>query len=173
MPEGESTAATTATTGGGDGSGMVPVQLAALVPTYDPAKDDITIFQQKVELLVETWPSSRMIELATRLVLNTSGTAFQKLQLNQSAILVNDKKGVMKLIELLGGSWGRIPLEKKFEAAEKAIYRLQQKGDEANDSYLALQYCGKNFLAKVCSYPNCRPILYFVDRYFLLRTKRK
>lgn len=137
MPEGESTAVTTATTGGGDGSGMVPVQLAALVPTYDPAKDDITIFQQKVELLVETWPSNRMIELATRLVLNTSGTAFQKLQLNQSAILVNDKKGVMKLIELLGGSWGRIPLEKKFEAAEKAIYRLQQKGDEANDSYLA------------------------------------
>lgn len=90
MPEGESTAVTTATTGGGDGSGMVPVQLAALVPTYDPAKDDITIFQQKVELLVETWPSNRMIELATRLVLNTSGTAFQKLQLNQSAILVND-----------------------------------------------------------------------------------
>ena len=28
-------------------------------------------------------------------------------------------------------------MEKKFEAAEKAIYRLQQKGDEANDSYLA------------------------------------
>ena len=137
MSGAEATATATASSTGGDGSGMVPVQLAALVPSYDPAKDDITIFQQKVELLVETWPSNRMIELATRLVLNTTGTAFQKLQLHQKDIIINDRKGVQKLIELLGGSWGRIPLEKKFEAAERAIYRCQQKGDEANDSYLA------------------------------------
>ncbi len=137
MSGAEATATTTTSSTSGDGPGMVPVQLAALVPSYDPAKDDITIFQQKVELLVETWPSNRMIELATRLVLNTSGTAFQKLQLHQKDIIINDRKGVQKLIELLGGSWGRIPLEKKFEAAERAIYRCQQKGDEANDSYLA------------------------------------
>ena len=115
----------------------VTTQLALLVPSFDPAKDDLLIYQQKVELLTATWPEGKLIELATRLVLNTSGTAFQKLQLNQSKILVNNKSGIQKIIELLGGAWGQIPLEKKFEAAERAIFRCQQKNDEANDSYLA------------------------------------
>ena len=115
----------------------VTTQLALLVPSFDPAKDDLLIYQQKVELLTATWPEGKLIELATRLVLNTSGTAFQKLQLNQSQILVNNKSGIRKIIELLGGAWGQIPLEKKFEAAERAIFRCQQRNDEANDSYLA------------------------------------
>ena len=90
-----------------------------------------------MELLTATWPESRLVELATRLILNTTGTAFQKLQLNQKDILVNNRKGIEKIIQVLGGSWGRIPLEQKFEAAEKAIYRCQQRSDEANDSFLA------------------------------------
>ena len=134
----ETAAATSASSQAGDGAGgMIPAQLAVLVPSYDPSKDDLTIYQQKVELLTATWPEGRLIELATRLILNTTGTAFQKLQLNQKDILVNNRKGIEKIIQLLGGSWGRIPLEQKFEAAEKAIYRCQQKADEANDSYLA------------------------------------
>ena len=128
----ESTSAGTAEAGN-----SVTTQLALLVPSFDPAKDDLLIYQQKVELLTATWPEGKLIELATRLVLNTTGTAFQKLQLNQSSILVNNKSGIQKIIELLGGAWGQIPLEKKFEAAERAIFRCQQKNDEANDSYLA------------------------------------
>ena len=134
----EAAAAASTTSSGGDGAGgLIPNQLAVLVPSYDPSKDDLTIYQQKVELLTATWPEGRLIELATRLILNTTGTAFQKLQLNQKEILVNSRKGIEKIIQLLGGSWGRIPLEQKFEAAEKAIYRCQQRGDEANDSFLA------------------------------------
>lgn len=127
------------TTSGGtaETSQAVTTQLALLVPSFDPAKDDLLIYQQKVELLTATWPEGKLIELATRLVLNTTGTAFQKLQLNQSQILVNNKSGIRKIIELLGGAWGQIPLERKFEAAERAIFRCQQKNDEANDSYLA------------------------------------
>ena len=125
------------TTPGTETSQSVTTQLALLVPSFDPAKDDLLIYQQKVELLTATWPEGKLIELATRLVLNTTGTAFQKLQLNQSQILVNNKSGIRKIIELLGGAWGQIPLEKKFEAAERAIFRCQQKNDEANDSYLA------------------------------------
>ena len=41
------------------------------------------------------------------------------------------------MIALLGGSWGRIPLEKQFDEAEQALYHCQQKNDESNDSYLA------------------------------------
>ena len=127
----------TSTTGSSDAGSTVTTQLALLVPSFDPSKDDLLIYQQKVEMLTATWPEGKLIELATRLVLNTTGTAFQKLQLNQSQILVNNKSGIRKIIELLGGAWGQIPLEKKFEAAERAIFRCQQRNDEANDSYLA------------------------------------
>ena len=126
--EGESSGGTTNT---------LVTQLSSLVPTYDPSKDDLQVYTQKVELLVSAWPESKYGELVTRLVLGCQGTAFQKLQLNRTSFAANDKKSVMKVVELLGGQWGQIPLEKKFEAAERALYRCQQRSDETNDSYLA------------------------------------
>ena len=119
------------------GSSLVPNQLAALVPTYDPSKDDLQVYCQKVELLTATWPEGKYTELATRLILGCQGTAFMKLQLCRDEITKNDRKSIKRIIELLGGQWGAIPLEKKFEAAERALYRCQQKSDESNDSYLA------------------------------------
>ena len=95
------------------------------------------IYQQKVELVTAAWPRDRYIELVTRLVLNCQGSAFQKLQLHQSELLTNDRSSVERLIELLGGSWGRIPLEKQFDEAEQALFHCSQKTDESNDSYLA------------------------------------
>ena len=83
------------------------------------------------------WPEGKWTELATRLILGCTGTAFQKLQLHSTELTNNDKKSIQRLIELLGGQWGQIPLERKYEAAEKALYRLSQKSDETNDSYLA------------------------------------
>ena len=59
-----------------------------------------------------------------------------KLQLHRDAICINDPKGIRKLVELVGGSWGQIPLEKKFELAEKAVYKCIQKSDESSDSYV-------------------------------------
>ena len=91
----------TTSPGTAESGATVTTQLALLVPSFDPAKDDLLIYQQKVELLTAMWPEGKLIELATRLVLNTTGTAFQKLQLNQSQILVNNKSGIRKIIELL------------------------------------------------------------------------
>ena len=51
--------------------------------------------------------------------------------------MTNDEASVQKLISLLGGSWGRIPLEKQFDEAEQALFHCHQKGDESNDSFLA------------------------------------
>ena len=133
----EGSAAVTTTSGEGTGNGMVPNQLAMLVPSFDPGKDDLQIYQQKVELLCATWPENRFGELATRLVLNTTGTAFQRLQQHQLEVTANDKSAVKRIITLLGGTWGQIPLERRFEAAEKALFRCQQKHDESNDSYIA------------------------------------
>lgn len=123
---------------GGEASGEgthVPNQLAMLVPTFDPAVDNVEIWTN-LELLLTTWPTNKIMELATRLVLGCKGTAFQKLHLHRSEILVNDAKGIQRIVELVGGKWGAIPFEKEFELVE-ALYRIQQKSDKSADSYLS------------------------------------
>ena len=112
-------------------------QLASLVPTFDPSRDDLVTYQQKVELVTAAWPKSKLTELTTRLILNTTGSAFQKLQIHQAELLTGEESAIKKLVELLGGQWGRVPLAKKYEEAEIALFHTQQHGDETNDSYLA------------------------------------
>ena len=119
------------------GDQLVPNQLATLVPSFDPSKDSLEIWSQKVELLASTWPQSKLSELATRLILNCSGSAFQKLQLHKDELVKNDPKAIKALVAYLGGQWGKVPLEKRFDAAEKALFRCVQRPDESNDSYLA------------------------------------
>ena len=112
-------------------------QLAHLVPSFDPSKDELQVYSQKVMLLLEAWPEGKYTELATRLILNCSGSAFKKLQLHQTEVTQNERKSIQKIVELLGGHWGQIDLEQKYEHAERALYKCQQKGDESADSYLA------------------------------------
>eukprot|EP00435_Cladocopium_sp_Y103_P013861 s2131_g3.t1 len=119
------------------GEAFVPKELASLVPSFDPAVDSVEIWTSKVELLVTTWPTSKLSELATRLILNCKGTAYQKLQLHRKELLVNEASGIKRLVELVGGTWGQIPLEKKFELTERALYRSNQKPDESSESYLS------------------------------------
>ena len=116
---------------------FVPNQLAQLVPTFDPAKDDVLVYGQKVQLLLAAWPSGKYTELGTRLILGCSGSAFLKLQLHQSEVTGNDPKCIQRLVEILGGTWGQINLEKRYEYAERALYKCSQKADESADSYLA------------------------------------
>lgn len=131
-----------ATTEGSTASQTVSNQLATLVPTFDPSKDDLEQYTQKVELLTEVWPAGKFNELITRLILGTTGTAFSKLQLKRSALMTGDSKGVQELVKLLGGHWGKVNLEKRYEAAERALFRLQQKSDESNDSFLEFTCTG-------------------------------
>ena len=91
----------------GKSDNQVPNQLTSLVPQFDPAQHDLEQYTQKVELLTEIWPQGKIDELITRLILGTSGAAFQKLQLQRSTLLTGDKSGVEKLVTILGGHWGR------------------------------------------------------------------
>ena len=104
---------------------------------FNPATDDVIVYRQKVELVLAAWPKNRLTELVTRLILNCQGTAFQKLQLHHAELLTGDEKVVQKIVELLGGQWGQIGLERQYEDAENALYHCQQRADESNDSYLA------------------------------------
>ena len=128
-----------AATSDGDGGSNTGVgsQLATLVPSFDPSADSMLEYQQKVELVLMAWPKNRITELTTRLILNCKGSAFSKLQLHREELMENDEKAVKRLIELLGGHWGRIALEKQYEEAEIALFHLAQMQDESNDSYLA------------------------------------
>ena len=124
-------------TASGEPSGLVPNHLAQLVPSFDPSKDELTSYTQKVQLLMNMWPDNKWTELSTRLILNCQGSAFKKLQLHQKEVMKNERKSIQRLIEILGGHWGQINLEKQYEYAERALYRCQQKADESADSYLA------------------------------------
>ena len=81
-------------------------QLAFLVPSFDPSKDDLQVFKQKVQLVHAVWPRNKVSELITRLILNTSGSAFAKLQLHHEELCVNDEKGVKKVDRIVGRSLG-------------------------------------------------------------------
>lgn len=120
-----------------ESSSGVSNQLASLVPSFDPSKDDLQTYQQRVELVLAAWPKARIQELVTRLILNCQGSAFQKLQIHHAELATGDEKAVQKLIEYLGGTWGRIALQKQYEEAEQALYHCAQRSDESNDSYLA------------------------------------
>ena len=115
----------------------VSTQLATLVPSFDPSKDDLEQYAQKIETLADVWPRDKLNELATRLILNSTGAAFQKLQLQKSVILTGTQAGIQSIVTILGGQWGKVNLEKKYETVEKALFRCTQRGDETNDSYLA------------------------------------
>ena len=58
-------------------TGTVPSQLAYLVPTFDPSKDDVQIYAQKVQMILSVWPATKVSELITGLILNTSVTALK------------------------------------------------------------------------------------------------
>ena len=60
-----------------------------------------------------------------------------KLQLQQATLTRKEKKSIQRIVEVLGGHWGQINLEKQYEYAERAIFRCAQKADETSDSYLA------------------------------------
>ena len=47
---------------------------------------------------------------------------------------MNDEKGIKRLVELLGGHWGKTGLERRYSDAEKALYQCSQLGDESHDS---------------------------------------
>ena len=120
-----------------DASNTVTTQLAMLVPSFDPASDSVETWTQKVEMLMVAWPKTKLDELATRLVLGCKGTAFQKLQLVRNEVIRNEEKAIKRLVEIVGGTWGQVPLEHRFELAERALYRSNQRSDESADSYLA------------------------------------
>ena len=90
-----------------------------------------------MQLVLSVWPSNRISELVTRLILSTTGSAFTKHQIHHTELCNNEAKSVQKLIEYLGGQWGKTGLEKRYYDAERALFQCNQQSDESHNSYLA------------------------------------
>ena len=82
--------------GGGEHVGTVPKELASLVPGFGPI-DNVEIWTSKVELLLSTWPTDKLNELATRLILGCKGPAYRKLQLLRAEVLTGTERGIQRL----------------------------------------------------------------------------
>jgi hypothetical protein len=116
-----------------EGNNATSHQMGMLVPSFGPSKDDLEQYTQKVELLSEIRPANKMNDLITRLVLNTSGRAFQKLQLNRTKLMTGDRSGTQLLITTLGGQWGKVSLEKTYEIVARALFKCVQRQEEDED----------------------------------------
>ena len=70
---------------GGDSSGStVPKERASLVPSFDPAMDNVEIWTSKVGLLLATGPASKLNELATRLIWGVQGNCISEVATPQN-----------------------------------------------------------------------------------------
>ena len=133
------------TTGSGDGTTLVPNHLASLVPSFDPSKDDLVAYSQKVQLLLGMWPDNKWTELATRLILNTSGSAFMKLQLQQATLTRNEKKSIQRIVEVLGGHWGQINLENSTSTLRERFLDVPRRPTKRRTLILREpMLCGRN-----------------------------
>jgi hypothetical protein len=119
------------------GSGGYPTSVPwNQIPKFIPGETDVKVYGRKLEFLRELWPADYVEQLAPRAALLVEGVAFQKVSRMDPAKL-KSKDGVRLLVEALGGSWGRLASEERYDMFEKALYQTVQKSDESNDSNLA------------------------------------
>ena len=105
-----------------------------LLPSFDPATDDIREYAQKVRFLHGVCPSGQRGMLAPRLAMMCKGTAWNQVRNIDSAKLTHPGTGVDSLLAALS-SWEESAEMVTFEKFEKALYKVQQKADESTMSY--------------------------------------
>ena len=110
-------------------------QIWNLLPSFDPAEDDIREYTDKVRFLEAICPAKDKGMLAPRLAMLCKGTAWGQVKALSPADLTNATTGVKSLLNALS-SWEEAAELKTFEQFEKAIYKVVQKSDEATNSFV-------------------------------------
>eukprot|EP00435_Cladocopium_sp_Y103_P061152 s1573_g22.t1 len=108
--------------------------LWSLLPSFDPASDDVREYSQKVRFLHGVCPQSQRGMLAPRLAMLCKGTAWNQVRSIPSAKLTDAETGVQSLLEALS-SWEESEEMVTFEKFERALYKIVQKPDESTMSY--------------------------------------
>ena len=117
----------------GIGNSMVPWHQ---IPRFEPGVTDVRVYSRKLEFLRAIWPEEHLEHLAPRAALMVEGVAFQKVS-RLDATKLKSKDGVKILVEALGGQWGMLQDEEKYNLFEKALYQVKQQPEESTDNYLA------------------------------------
>lgn len=134
MPPPESADVAATNPGGQSGNSFLPWHL---IPEFKPGETDVNDYSRRLSFLSGIWPKEHLSLLAPRAALNCHSSAFQKVvRLDPSKLKVNTDAGVKLLVETLGGVWGQLTLENRFERFERAIFSTIQRHDETHE-YLA------------------------------------
>ena len=120
--------------GGASSSEDTRNNLWSLLPSFDPAVDDVREYSQKVRFLHGVCPQSQRGMLAPRLAMLCKGTAWNQVRSIPSAKLTSAETGVQSLLEALA-SWEESEEMVTFEKFERALYKIVQKPDESTMSY--------------------------------------
>ena len=99
------------------GSGAISISNSAVpwhqIPRFEPGVTDVRVYSRKLEFLRAIWPEDQIEHLAPRAALLVEGVAFQKVSRLDPARL-KAKDGVKALVESLGGQWGMLQDEEKY-----------------------------------------------------------
>ena len=106
-----------------------------LLPTFDPAVDNVKEYIEKVKFIDNICPKKDRAMLAPRLAMLCRGTAWGQVKSLDSSQLVDPENGVKNLLAALS-SWEESTEMKTYEQFEKAVYRTTQKSDESSMSYV-------------------------------------
>eukprot|EP00435_Cladocopium_sp_Y103_P043158 s236_g12.t1 len=119
------------------GSGAYPSAVPwNQIPKFVPGETDVRTYARKLEFLQQLWPKDQLEHLGPRAALAVEGVAVQKVSRLDPAKL-REPDGVAYLVKALGGQWGRLDSEEKYDLFERALFQVSQRQDETNDSYLA------------------------------------
>eukprot|EP00435_Cladocopium_sp_Y103_P051036 s1582_g15.t1 len=106
-----------------------------LLPTFDPAIDNVKEYIEKVKFIDQICPKKDRPMLAPRLAMLCRGTAWGQVKNLQSGELTDPENGVKNLLAALS-SWEESTEIKTYEQFERAVYKTVQKSDESSMSYV-------------------------------------
>ena len=107
----------------------------SLLPSFDPATDNIKEYVDKVRFLKEICPGKDRGMLAPRLAMLCKGTAWAQVKNLDPKQLTDPEKGVDALLKALS-TWEESAELKTYEKVELALYKTTPRSDESTMSYV-------------------------------------
>ena len=107
----------------------------SLLPSFDPASDNVKEYIDKVKFLEQVVPTKDKSMLAPRLALLCRGTAWAQVRAMDASKLADPNTGVKHLLTALAG-WEESAEMKTFDLFERAVYKTTQRSDESTMSYV-------------------------------------
>eukprot|EP00435_Cladocopium_sp_Y103_P018863 s1565_g4.t1 len=132
----------------GAGSDERSNNIWSLLPSFDPAIDNVREYIEKVKFIDGICPERDRPMLAPRLAMLCRGTAWGQVKALEASALTDKVNGVKNLLQALA-SWEESSEMKTYELFEKALYKTTQKNDESTTSFVNRLQVAMDELGKV------------------------